>query len=218
MCLVPGLKLTLPRPPPLSPVAHQMCSSAASWMKDGCCLALSQDAIEGVSHPDPSPLREREWQQNVDLSPCPTWSPLQRVPMIVGRDQEWGAKVPGNREKMTEWWGGGDMVGGRITYEPKLQAPHSIVPWTSLTKHKFKYKIIGASGCLRQLSVQLLISAQVLTSGSWVQAWCWLKIKQHKDEIIQNFRMAIVEYKTFEYMALLRVGHCVSTLVFCPWN
>ena len=41
-----------------------------------------------------------------------------------------------------ERWEGREMVGGRVACEAKFQAPCSIVPWTSLPKHKFKDKII----------------------------------------------------------------------------
>lgn len=71
--------------------------------------------------------------------------------VIVGWDQEWGAS--GDREQMAERQEGGEMVGGRITCEPKLQAPCYMVPWTSLTKHKFEDEIIGVPGYLSQINI-----------------------------------------------------------------
>ena len=53
-----------------------------------------------------------------------------------------GPRVPGVGEETAEQWEGGEMVGGRITWDPALQASCSVVPWTSLTKRKFRDEII----------------------------------------------------------------------------
>lgn len=132
-------------------------------------MTLFQDAIEWTSLPDPPPAGGRGWQQNAGLSPkCYlVFTPggvhsSFRIGSVM-RDQGITA------EKADSW-----EVRRWDAWETNLQAPCSIVPQTSLTKHKFKDKIIEnftmASVCMLLLRVGPCVTTPVLLE---VQQYGW---------------------------------------------
>ena len=64
--------------------------------------------------------------------------------------------------------------------------------WDSSTHSPINKESTGVPEWIRRLSVQLLISGQVLTSGSWVQAlhwapcWMWSLFKKKKPKKTKN--------------------------------